>query len=419
MDESKLKPSSLIPEDPIFLKNYSLAPERKQSFITDMSKFRRNESPVDKIYEYYHQLKGQIVKLDDHIDNVLQKHESDFLSAFKCQTYQLYLQLKELKKKTDESELKLKQEENVVRLEKSLEWFRAEALRLGENAQQYKKEADKWKARAESLEEDRKFLEEQLKNAKRKIKKLSEESSQQMDDSFISYENNRGSSVRPTHASINEKQFMPSTSQGHVLLEIKKKFRDCDPQMLYEIETYLKKQEAKFQDTIKHFKSLIDNTKKKIKVMNAQNTSNIIEKGDLEDLFLDCIEEVRKEVISRREKMMIYQRFTKRSSSSSKVRKNEFAPNDKKKILELLVSNEQVLVFLYEKLFPRRGNQMSDNLTFITDAGEDLMLVDTPINSEKLPAQNREIKSAFGMKPSPPKNPNISDTFFNRKKRFS
>lgn len=419
MDEPKLKVNTISIEDPTTRMLIPLLhPDRKSSFMTDL-KYRRNESPVDKIYEYYNQLKGQIEKLDNHIDNVLQKHESDFLSAFKCQTYQLYLQLKELKKKTDENELKLKQEENVVRLEKSLEWFRAEALRLGENAQQYKKEADKWKARAESLEEDRRFLEEQLKTAKRKIKQMTEDSSKANDDSFISVDINRGGSFRPSNISIIDKQFVPTTPQGQALLEIKKKYRECDSQMLYDIENYIKKQESKYQDTIKHFKSLIDNTKKKIKILNAQNTSSITEKGDLEDLFLDCIEEVRKEVINRREKMMIYQKFTKRSGSSSKVRKTEFAPGDKRKILELLVSNEQVLIYLYEKLFPRRGNQTSDNLTFITDAGEDLIMAETPIASDKLPGTTREVKSAVGRKTSPAKNTTISDTYFNRKKRFS
>ena len=36
-------------------------------------------------------------------------------------------------------------------------------------------------------------------------------------------------------------------------------------------------------------------------------------------------------------------------------------PSDKRKILELLISNEQVLIMLYEKLFPHRASQYGNN----------------------------------------------------------
>lgn len=114
-----------------------------RAFLTDLVKQNKEANSQDKISEYYGALKSQISTLDSHIDNVLQRHEQDFLNAFKCQMYNLYSQLKELKKKTDENELKLKRDEQINRLQKSMEWFREEAVKLGESAQFYKKEADK------------------------------------------------------------------------------------------------------------------------------------------------------------------------------------------------------------------------------------------------------------------------------------
>jgi len=40
------------------------------------------------------------------------------------------------------------------------------------------------------------------------------------------------------------------------------------------------------------------------------------------------------------------------SSSGASFAKDQFSGSDKKKVIDLLMSNENVLLFLYEKLFP-------------------------------------------------------------------
>ena len=92
-----------------------------KTFLTDGIKTAKEPDQEDKINEYYSQLKEQVAKLDVHIDNVLQKHENDFLNAFKCQMFGLYTQLKDLKRKTDENEMKLKRDEQLNKLQDSLD----------------------------------------------------------------------------------------------------------------------------------------------------------------------------------------------------------------------------------------------------------------------------------------------------------
>jgi hypothetical protein len=46
----------------------------------------------------------------------------------------------------------------MQRLEKTLDWFRNEAVRLGDSVMFFRKELDKWKAKASSLEEDCDFF---------------------------------------------------------------------------------------------------------------------------------------------------------------------------------------------------------------------------------------------------------------------
>ena len=101
------------------------------------------------------------------------------------------------------------------------------------------------------------------------------------------------------------------------------------------------------------------------------------DKNDLETLFVDCIEEVRKEVMKRRLKNEIIQKkkglsfkttgiddkeakafeeslLKLAALAKSKIKYEDFTARDKYNILDLFVNNEKTLVKLYEALFPHR-----------------------------------------------------------------
>ena len=73
------------------------------------------------------------------------------------------------------------------------------------------------------------------------------------------------------------------------------------------------------------------------------------DKNDLEEFFLQCIEEVRKDIMKRR--AITHNQTMKHATKQNKL--EEFTSTDKRKVIELLLSNESVLCFLYEKLFPK------------------------------------------------------------------
>lgn len=307
----------------------------------------------EKIKEYYKHIRGQVLRLDDHIDTVLQKHEQDFLNAFKCQMFSLYSQLKDLKKKNEENELKLKRDEQINKLRKSLDFFQQESIKLGESCQYYKKEAEKWKAKAESLEDDRKFLETQLKSTKRKIKLLQVETEPIKDT-----EESMKSSIFKTQDIVNFK-FSPNTKSGEILNELIYKHNFHIEEFLYEAEKVFNDIEVKFNESVKHIKNCLDNEKKKNKQIAAQTSSMFLAKSDMENLFLECVDEVKKDVNRRKIESFVNQKF-KRVNQTAKEGPG-FTASDKRKILELLVSKEKVLVLLYEKIFPHRAAQYSNN----------------------------------------------------------
>jgi hypothetical protein len=264
--------------------------------------------------------------------------------------FSLYGQLKELKKKNDENEIRLKRDEQLNTLQKSLDWFREEAIKLGESTQFYKKESDKWKAKAESLQDDRNFLENQLKTAKRKLKLLELDKHEEEEDSLKS-------SMAPSNSTL--PKFSPSSKTGEVIEEIFNKYFNQGT-FLQELEKFFYDLEVKFNDSIRHLKTSLENEKKKVKQITAQQSSTFFVKSDLENLFLECVEEVRKDISRRKAKNLVDQKYPKRSKTSQHDERLVMTPSDKRKILELLISNEQVLILLYEKLFPHRASQYSN-----------------------------------------------------------
>ena len=308
-----------------------------QTFITDIQKQGKDMS----YREYYKILEKHVDEWDLHMDTVLQKHEQDFLNAFKCQMFGLYAQLKELKKKNDENELRLKRDEKINALQKSLDWFR--------------EEADKWKAKAESLQDDRNFLENQLKNAKRKMKIMQNEKKDDSDS-----DDSLKSSLSHSNALITGK-FTPTSKTGEIILGLYEK-NPVQVSLLYELERFFHDLEIKYNESIKHLKNTLDNERKKIKQITANQSSLFFIKSDLENLFLECVEEVRKDISKRKAKNLVDQKYNKRAKTSKPEDRETMTPSDKRKILELLISNEQVLIILYEKLFPHRASQYGNSI---------------------------------------------------------
>lgn len=75
-----------------------------------------------------------------------------------------------------------------------------------------------------------------------------------------------------------------------------------------EIIKYVQALETSYTDAIRELKTIIDRERDKQKKVNASKVNQTAEKNELENLFVDCIEEVRKEIMKRRLKNEIYSR---------------------------------------------------------------------------------------------------------------
>jgi len=73
-----------------------------------------------------------------------------------------------------------------------------------------------------------------------------------------------------------------------------------------EITKYVQALETNYMETIKDLKLTVEKERMRSRKVTAERVNENTEKNELESLFVDCIEEVRKDIMKRRLKNEIY-----------------------------------------------------------------------------------------------------------------
>eukprot|EP00347_Sterkiella_histriomuscorum_P006958 403350786 len=185
-----------------------------------------------------------------------------------------------------------------------------------------------------------------------------------------------------------------------------------------EVKSYVKVVETNYNDTIKELRIQNEKLLKQLKKVQGDKTNSVIERNELESLFVDCIEDVRKDIMKRRLKNEIVQKkkgllplsqldatlnkndedakefeeslIKLASLAKNKIKISDFNAKDRFNILDLFVNNEKTLIKIYEALFPHRTNKSlltsttsnSQNINNITQSNTNF-LTNNPIKSVK------------------------------------
>lgn len=139
---------------------------------------------------------------------------------------------------------------------------------------------------------------------------------------------------------------------------------------------YVQALETNYNDTIRDLRLMLDKEKSKSKRANFDRVNEVTQKNELENLFVECIEEIRKDIMKRRLKNEIFnkkkfQQIDKNSEEAkefeqsllklaqlakNRVKISEFTSKDRNNLLDLFVNNERTLLKIYEILFPHRAS---------------------------------------------------------------
>merc|ERR1719473_1867861 len=118
--------------------------------------------------------------------------------------------------------------------------------------------------------------------------------------------------------------------------------------------------EERYVEAIEHLKESIIREQHTIRMLQAGRATSYSKKSELEEFFLKCVDEARKELMRKRH-------------MSVKTEKSE-----RERVLEAMLSNEDVLVCLYEKLFPHRTG-IARSLGGVNDASDAKKLAEMPV----------------------------------------
>jgi hypothetical protein len=144
-----------------------------------------------------------------------------------------------------------------------------------------------------------------------------------------------------------------------------------------EIKAYVEVLETNYTDTIRELKGQVDRLQRSLRNVKSEKSNALVERTEIEAVFVECIEEVRKEIMKRRLKSEVQARkkgidtgrkkddevaskefedslMKLASFAKSRIKYEDFTAKDKFNVLDLFVNNERTLIKIFEALFPHR-----------------------------------------------------------------
>lgn len=128
----------------------------------DPLKGMQNMTETQKIALLGDQINTQITDLDMKLDDVLAKHEKDFLKAYRFHMLKVQEELSTLKQRANEKELKNKQDKKITALEQEISKYRDDCSSIMKYCQMQKQLIADYTLRRRELREDEVHLETEV-----------------------------------------------------------------------------------------------------------------------------------------------------------------------------------------------------------------------------------------------------------------
>ena len=310
---------------------------RDKEKLTQITPMLKKREEIEKIAK---ELQYDIKNLAKTIQEILDKHHKDYISTFSTfmDTVRKDLKLKlEQMEKIEEEKRKI----NDVRLIKcERDYFRLESIRMNNLCKNLKNKIDDMSLRM-------KILSDEVNNVTIKWKD-SENANKQL---ILELENNINSH-KEIENELNQMKEMIINKEN-------------------ENENSIVTKSTNFEEENNNEIFRLKNELKKEKMKNQKNLNELnriaLEKNKLENIFIDCIEETRKNIFNRRLKENLSNRMKK--NFDVKTNYDSFLPNDKKAILENFVFNDEVSNLIRETIFnkPKKEKEIIERNKNIID----------------------------------------------------
>jgi hypothetical protein len=117
--------------------------------------------------EIYQGCQQLLSDYDRKLIKVVEKHEHDFLNAYKTHMSKVERELLSLKAKAADQEVRLAKDERILKLQEGLTWFKEEVERLTGMREANFNTIGMFSTKVQTMLAEKRFMEEQVKASKR------------------------------------------------------------------------------------------------------------------------------------------------------------------------------------------------------------------------------------------------------------
>lgn len=339
---------ALVALESTFLASLNVERQQAQGRQQKRKELLENSESGQQILKLHADLQSLGDDLDERVEGRLNANENAYFLAYEHFMHDVQKEFKELKKKCNEEETKNRRDAKIQSLEKELDWFMHEALRLDELCKKHKQDLDKWKSKAEALEDDRQFLENSIKNAKKNNKTLRGKVEKAQTSAYTALV---AADRPPPSPAREDTRALPDQAATMAIEDV-----GAGSGLSQELE-------QRYQNCVQRLKQQLETEQRLAAKLRAVSDRQFAEPSELEAFFVESVESVKGDIAERRRRTA-----AANSQAKSRIRSDsvppviptappttldDFTASDRRKVIEQLLSSEEVLQFLYDKLFPQ------------------------------------------------------------------
>ena len=303
--------------------------EDKERLINSIS-FNQSHEEIDKLAK---NIKFDIKNLSKIIKAIIDKHHRDYISTFSSFMDSVRKDLKLKLEQMEKTEQEKRKVNDIKYIKCERDYFRIESIRM----HQLTKDLT---GKIEDMSLRMKILTDEVNNVTLKWRE-SETINKQMAKEL---EENVQAQKDIQHEMIQMKEFIQKNAEEK-----------------YNYELCRRKEEEKEENFKERSLPLVEKLKAELRKEKMRNhklfselTNILKEKNKLENIFIDCVEETRKNILNRRLK----EKFTNKLGKSNSMRNlmfvdtkyESFLPSDKRNILENFIFNDEVSSIIRDAL---------------------------------------------------------------------
>lgn len=338
----------------------------------------KGEVEINQIREMHTDIQNKISQIQGKTSKILQDQERDLIRAFRARLADVTEELDKERKKNESGSVEWVQ--RCRKLTEELEWLRDLTEKLTAENKNFLKENRRFKRQLKTQEEDREFLIKQLVAVKKENARLRysfEEAGLSPGDLASS------SGATDTYSgdgrfSVNSNKETNFAQTGSAkVMEAKESENVVDRLFPSKAGPLNDGQKQRYENMISKIKRQLEAEKEKLRMVQTAYTKEVGERTALQNLLKKCIEDVRQDIAQRNAKRR--QQVQKGAGRVARgalgppkpafdprdIPLEDFSPADRINLMEWLLSQDQVMYMLYDKMFPRvDSNKEAENLNY-------------------------------------------------------